>query len=341
MEKSTFMKMDIENIWQKHIKVENEILFPKTSEDQVDQMQTSSLSPVLECNLAHHFDLLESGTLVLLQTERNVSENLKDTSGENDEEDFHGFHPNEVPLRKVIRIPENDFHDVIEDNTDFEEIKSEPSESDEFEFVDVLQLVKEPGDKNNLNSNEHTKDDLKRKIEQLKEENKRLKESEKMNAEIQETMTNILKISSELIPRIKNRNQIELMNFEEISGLARESEMIKFYHGPLRVKRKRLLLSNSKKVRNFLSNRLCELKDSEREKFSCDICGKTFPSNDLNLAHMISTHTKTCRVSVQDYRKVKKSIATQTGVDSLEEENRSKVDLIYKMHTNFVRMVNP
>ena len=83
------MKMDIENIWQKHIKVENEILFPKTSEDQVDQMQTSSLSPVLECNLAHHFDLLESGTLVLLQTERNVSENLKDTSGENDEEDFH------------------------------------------------------------------------------------------------------------------------------------------------------------------------------------------------------------------------------------------------------------
>ena len=337
MEKSTFMMIDIENYRQKTIKVENKVDFTKTTEIIVDQ--TSSLSPDLECDLAHHFDLLESGTLVLLQTERNVSENLKDPS--DDDEDFHGFHPNEVPLRKVIEIPENDVQDVIENNTDSEEIKSEPSESDEFEFVDVLQLVKEPGDKNNLNSNEHNKDDLKRKIEQLKEENKRLRESEKINAEIQETMTNILKISSELIPRIKNRNQIELMNFEEISDLARESEMIKFYHGPLRVKRKRLLLSNSKKVRNFLSNRLCELKDSEREKFSCDICGKTFPSNDLNLAHMISTHTKTCRVSVQDYRKVKKSIATQTGVDSLEEENRSKVDLIYKMHTNFVRMVNP
>ena len=333
--------IDVENDWQKNVKIENEVLFAKTNEIQDDQTSTA-LSSDLECDLAHHFDLLESGTLVLLQSERKVSEIFKDTPAEDDEEDFHGFHPNEVPLRKVIQIPEIDIHDDFGNTTECIEIKSEPSdnESNDFEFVDVLQLVKEPGDKNNLNSNEH-KDDLKRKIEQLKEENKRLRESEKINADIQETMTNILKISSELFGTIKTRNQGDLMNFDEISGLARESEMIKFYHGPLRAKRKRLLLSNSQKLKSLLLNRLCELKEMEREKFSCDICGKTFQSNDLNLAHMISTHTKTCRVSVQDFRKVKRSIATQTGVDALNEKSHSKVDLIYKMHTNFVRMVNP
>ena len=218
----------------------------------------------------------------------------------------------------MLKIPENDIHDNVENNLESKEINSESTddnESDEFEFVDVLQLVKQPGDRNNLNSNEHNDEgDLKRKIEQLKEENKRLRESEKINAEIQETMANVLKISSEFFRQIKYRNQAELLlNLEEISGLARESEMIKFYHGPLRAKRNKLLLNNSKKLKSLLSNRLCELTESQREKFSCDICGKTFLSNDLNLAHMISTHTKTCRVSVQDFRKVKRSIGTQTG----------------------------
>ena len=75
----------MENIWQHNMEVKNEVISSMNLQSQDDQ----TLSSDLECDLAHHFDLLESGTLVLLQNERNVSENLKDTSGENDEEDFH------------------------------------------------------------------------------------------------------------------------------------------------------------------------------------------------------------------------------------------------------------